>query len=155
MDSKFDQILELLLRELMGQGERVLREKAYEGLLEVVKATRKIVLLQQLLTICCFLWSMSVFVSLFLISQQWGHFHWTPELEFCVSAVSITTLVLYFTAREKTWTRAFRTRERPESFRGISPEEVALIVDQVLDRKLAEIAARKSPPPSDSDRQAS
>lgn len=151
MDKFFETIITQLFKELYGEGERRIKLQALSAGLELVKGTRRVLIVLILFCFACFLSAISFFSTASVLFDQLQAGQWNfhaPRLLFSLSIFLISTGLLWLTVREKKWLAAFRLKERIQDLEGtptpaqspvnqvITEEMIAKLIDQALEKKL-------------------
>lgn len=167
MQSLIEQFLQVFLQNIYGEGQRRLKLKALSAGLRALNGVRKLILLQYVLMICCFLCAAGILGSSWILVSQWDSgelFILTLPLKFTLALTLLTAGTLYFTVRERTWIKAMNLERQIDALMttptetqestptvsspGLTHEEVTSLVGQLLDEKLAALAreiAKTSP----------
>jgi len=152
MSDFISQTLQELFNAAKDRGVDFLRLKALATGIRVIRGIRFLLLLNYIIIIMCSLCTLSFFYGLYLIAVAFSgngphYINWPAGL--CGAIFLLSTGTLYLTLREKTWLKVFRIEEivneaigGGEEHRSASPsvdyEEIAHIVEKVLDAKLKE-----------------
>ena len=175
MNDLFGIAFKELLKVGHQEGLKLIRNGAIAAATGAIRSLRYLLLLQYFLMFSCFLAALSAFTSLLLLATQLsetGSLHLTWPLGLCGVLTTLSSLLLGYTAREKTWlqasqievlmNQAFSTQKSTSSVGSPSTgspsagstndaEAIARIVEQVLERKLRDLASStKSSTPSES-----
>jgi hypothetical protein len=147
----FEQIVEVYLGNLYGEGSRILKLKAVSAGVRAVNGVRRLLFLQYCLMICCFLFAATLFASAWLVL---GHLSRGEPIVFdlqlkvlCTASVALGFL-LYYTVREATWVKALDLERNIDELLGVqqaasvypigpSRAELVSLIDEALEKKLS------------------
>lgn len=149
------------LQTLGSEGLRLTRIRAIGAGIRVIQAFRYVFLFHYFALMLSFLCSLSLFFTIYLVATQLAEHHTlilTWPLGLCSGLLFSCTGLLFFALREKTWMNLFRIEELVDAAIGpgssssssgdVSPEAIARIVEQVLERKFRELASQEIKPKS-------
>ncbi len=148
MQDLVERYLAQLLEGTLGEGKRRLTLKAISMAIDALRGVRRLLMLQYTLMIACFLWAMSFFATGWMIAERWENspLALTPPFVFSTGLLGAVTAVLLISVNDWLWIRAtglqkkkdelVRAGRKSEGNGGMSREEMALMIGQVIEAKL-------------------
>jgi hypothetical protein len=151
MQELIGQILELVsrLKSVYNEGERFLRARLLSASLAIIQGVRRAIIFQQCLMMACFVWAMSFFATGMILCFPWafGSSHFIhPALVFSAGTLAVTSVLIYFFWREKTWLKGTGLQDMLDALKAedapppINRRELAALLDELLDEKLEKLA---------------
>lgn len=142
------QTLTYLLQIVRNDGIDLIRIRTVTSLIRIIAGLRRLLLLNYLILITCFLNAFSLFSSIYLLANQLSeqnHFELTWTIGYCLGLFALSSMILALTLREKIWIQAFRIEELVDSAlslpkhtsTNLQAEEITRIVEQILASKFS------------------
>ncbi len=156
MKGFLEQILQIALEGAYDEGSRFLKVKTFGVALRMLNGVRRLLILQYVLIVACFLCAMSTFAAAFLLFDQYQTMHTfalEPKLLFALAVMGVSSFVLWLTVRESAWIRMFNIEERVEAMaqesafsQMVDVKAMAEMMEQIIEKKLEERFPPKKPP---------
>lgn len=144
-------------------GKRILQIKGLAYQLKFLQGLRRIAVFCFFAVICCVLWVQGTFVIFTHILNQidkFGFITFDSVLLFGLATFVFSSIGLIWCLRQKRWLEAFgilknvnnlmsesssNAKEHPKQNREISNETLVVLVEKVVEQKLAELRVQKNP----------
>jgi hypothetical protein len=151
MGPLIEQLLELTLgfKAAYGECERFLRARALMASLSIIKVVRRAFILHHCTMMACFVWGLSFFgtgLTLCLLASGELTSVLRPALVFSAATLALSSALLFFLSRERTWLTATGLQPMLDSLQRDPPRphvdrrELAALLDELLDERLAKLA---------------
>ncbi len=151
MQEFIEQILDLSLslKSAYTETERFLRTKLLSASLALIQGARRAFVLHQCMVMACFVWALSFFTTGLILCFPWAFepsYHPHPALLFSSATLGSSSLLIYFFWREKTWLKATGIQDLLDGLEkevpppALNRRELAALMDELLDEKLAKLA---------------
>lgn len=149
------EIFDRFVKEICGEGERYLRVRALSAAVRAVQVVRRLAIFGLFVLILAFVCAMSGFATAVLAFERLNQGLPLQDYSTFIFAAAIfgsTLLLLWICLRESAWVRASGLEERvqrmdessPSASNGVDLEQVAALVERLVEKKLAEKSKEKT-----------